>query len=112
MPEITDEMMRQSLAKTRSYTIMLLKAGPNISMPGVDKIIWEHGRRNFRLRAAGRLSIICPVADDSGLCGLGIFDADPDEVERIYAADPGVQAGVFTFEVHPSRGFPGSCLPG
>jgi hypothetical protein len=25
--------------------------------------------------------------------------------------DPGVQAGVFTFEVHPCRGFPGDSLP-
>jgi len=25
--------------------------------------------------------------------------------------DPGVQAGVFTFEVHGCRGFPGDSLP-
>ena len=25
--------------------------------------------------------------------------------------DPGVQAGVFTYEVHPVRGFPGDGLP-
>jgi hypothetical protein len=27
------------------------------------------------------------------------------------ASDPGVQAGVFTFEVHPARSFPGDRLP-
>jgi hypothetical protein len=27
-------------------------------------------------------------------------------------ADPGVLAGIFTYEIHPVRGFPGSGLPG
>ena len=27
-------------------------------------IVWEHGRRNFALRADGLVSIILPVADD------------------------------------------------
>jgi hypothetical protein len=27
------------------------------------------------------------------------------------ADDPGVQAGIFTFEVHACRGFPGDALP-
>lgn len=26
--------------------------------------------------------------------------------------DPGVRAGVFTYGVHPVRGFPGDALPG
>jgi hypothetical protein len=39
------------------------QAGPNRRMEGVDGIIWEHGRRNFSLRADGLLSIICPVGD-------------------------------------------------
>jgi hypothetical protein len=25
--------------------------------------------------------------------------------------DPGVEAGIFTYEIHPVRGFPGSALP-
>jgi hypothetical protein len=112
LPLITDEVMRQRLSGVRSYTLMILRAGPNFSMPGAEKIIWEHGRRNFALRASGLLPIVCPVADGSGLCGLGIFDAEVADVERIYNEDPGVKAGVFTFEVHPTRGFPGSCLPG
>jgi hypothetical protein len=43
--------------------------------------------------------------------GVGIFDADPAEVEKIMAGDPGVQAGVFTYDIHPTRSFPGSALP-
>jgi hypothetical protein len=112
LPVISDEEMRQRLAGTRSYTLLILKAGPNMAMPGRDAIIWEHGRRNFALREAGLLSIVCPINDGSGLAGIGIFDAEPAEVERIYAEDPAIKAGVLAFEVHPTRGFPGSCLPG
>ena len=36
---------------------------------------------------------------------------DMDEVRRIMDGDPGVQAGVFTYELHPCRSFPGSALP-
>lgn len=112
LPEITDDVMRQALATNRGFSVLILKAGPNHAMPGVEKIIWEHGRRNFRLRAAGLLSIVCPVRDGSGVSGLCIFNADPDEVQRMYAEDPGVKAGVFTIEIHPCRSFPGDCLPG
>ena len=61
MAEITDEYMRAMLPTTKEYTAVLLKAGPNRRMEGVDKIVWEHGRRNFSLRADGVLSIVCPV---------------------------------------------------
>jgi hypothetical protein len=112
LPSISDEAMRQGLASTRPYTVLILKAGPNIAMPDVQKVIWEHGRRNFALRAAGLLPIVCPIGDGSGVTGIGIFSGDVEEVRRIYENDPGVKAGVFTFEVHPSRSFPGDCLPG
>ena len=46
MTEITDEFMRQMISRTRNYCVVILKAGPNRSKPGVEKIIWEHGRRN------------------------------------------------------------------
>jgi hypothetical protein len=73
--------------------------------------VWEHGRRNFALRADGRLAIVCPVTDDSEWCGIGIFDASVDEVARLMEEDPGVEAGVFSYEVHPIRSFPGDSLP-
>jgi hypothetical protein len=42
---------------------------------------------------------------------MGIFDASVEEVKKIMDEDPGVKAGVFVYEVHPCRGFPGSSLP-
>jgi hypothetical protein len=56
MATITDEFMQQMISKTKTYSIVILKAGPNRNLPGVEKIIWEHGRRNFSLRKDGVLS--------------------------------------------------------
>jgi hypothetical protein len=111
MTTITDEYMREMLGKTRTYTAVFLKATPRRAEPGAGAIVWEHGRRNFALRAEGVLPVVCPVMDDSEWSGIGIFDATPEEVVRIMDGDPGVQAGIFTYEVHPVRGFPGSSLP-
>jgi hypothetical protein len=111
MPDITDEFMRDILGGSKAYTLLLLKATPKRDEPGADAIVWEHGRRNFSLRADGALAIICPVVDDSEWSGMGIFDAPPDEVARTMDDDPAVRAGIFTYEVHPVRGFPGDRLP-
>ncbi len=111
MTAITDEYMREMIAKTRSYTIIILRMTEKRSQPGADRIIWEHGRRNFALRQDGLLPVVCPVADGSEVSGIGIFDGTVDEVRKIMDEDPGVQAGIFTYELHTCRGFPGSCLP-
>jgi hypothetical protein len=71
----------------------------------------KHGKRNFALRTAGLMPIVCPVADGSGVTGVGIFAASPEEVERIMSGDPGVKEGMFTYDIHPTRTFPGSALP-
>lgn len=112
LPEISDAMMRELMPTAKSYCIVILKAGPNKNTPGVESIIWEHGRRNFALRASGALAIVCPVRDGSELSGIGIFTGSVDEVQHIMDGDPGVQAGVFVYEVHACRSFPGDSLPG
>ena len=111
MTTITDEYMRQMISKTRKYCIVILKAGPNKNKDGAEKIIWEHGRRNFELRADGVLSIVCPISDGSNVSGIGIFNATVEEVKKIMDEDPGVQAGVFVYEIHATRSFPGDSLP-
>lgn len=56
--------------------------------------------------ATGVLSIVCLVVDDSEWAGIGTFNATMEEVARIMVDDPGVRAGVFTYEVHPIQSFP------
>jgi hypothetical protein len=111
MTTITDEFMREMLTTTKQYCLVILKAGPNPDHPDRGKIAWEHGRRNFALRADGLLSIVCPIADGSAVAGVGIFNATADEVRKIMDEDPGVKAGVFVYELHPCRSFPGDSLP-
>jgi hypothetical protein len=111
LPEVTDDAMRQRLGGTRDYTVVILKHGPAYDPPNSNPIIWEHGRRNFALREAGLLSIVCPIRDSSNVAGIGVFAADPPAVEAILQGDPAIVAGVLSYEVHPARGFPGDSLP-
>ena len=111
MATITDEFMYEMLGKTKEYSIVLLKPGPNHDQPDARKIIWEHGRRNFALRADGLLSIVCPVTVESNLSGLGIFIANVEETKKIMDEDPGVLAGIFIYEIYLCRSFPGDSLP-
>lgn len=107
----TDEMMRERLAQARSYTMVMLRVTEKYGTEGTKAIIWEHGRRNMGLQADGLMPIVCPVGDQTGLAGIGIFVDDEDTVRSIMDSDPAVQAGILSYTVHPCRGFPGSALP-
>ena len=111
MSEITDEFMIQMLSRALDYSIVILKAGPNYSRPGAEKVIWEHTRRNFLLRANGLLPMVCPITDGGDLAGIGIFNEDIDLVKSIMDQDPAVKEGILIYEAHPCRSFPGDCLP-
>jgi len=110
LPPISDDFMRENLLKAKQFTIVLLKKARAVG-EGDAPIIWEHGRRNFSLREAGLMPIVCPVRDDSDLAGLCLFTAGADEAARIMDGDPGVRAGLFSYEVHETKSFPGSALP-
>jgi hypothetical protein len=109
--DITDEFMRQEIARAKVYSIVILKATAKRKEAGNEKTLWEHVRRNFALHAQGVLPIVCPVADGTDVSGIGLFNAGVDEVKTIMDGDPGVKAGIFVHEVHPCSGFPGSTLP-
>src|SRR5215471_5207755 len=111
MTTITDDMMRERISQTKSYSVLIIKKTEKFGGPDTEKIVWEHGRRNFQLRAEGLLSIVCPINDGSKVAGICIFNTTPEETKKIYDDDPGVKAGIFTYEVHACRGFPGDCLP-
>jgi hypothetical protein len=109
--EITDDYMRQRLGQSKAYTAVILRPGPNADMAGRDALVWEHGRRNMRLQADGVLPVVCPVPGGGEVNGIGLFDRTADEVKEIMDGDPAVQAGLFVYDIHPCRGFPGSTLP-
>ena len=107
---VTDDEMRERLATTKEYSVVILHGTEKLKDASARPIVWEHGRRNFELRADGVLQIVCPVIDASGVSGIGIFAADPAETAKIMEADPAVKAGLFTYEVHPCRSIPGDAL--
>jgi hypothetical protein len=111
MAEITDEYMFQMLGKTKEYSIVLLKPGTKSDHPDLKKILWEHVRINFSLRAQGVLSIVCPVTVEASLSGLGIFNAPIEETKKIMDEDPAIMEGVLDYEVYPCKSFPGDKLP-
>jgi hypothetical protein len=109
--EISDEYMKAMLPKAKSYTAVILrKTEVDFKDPEIQKTIWEHGRRNFTLRADAIMPIVCPVNDKSDVAGIAILDTTSIEAKKIMDADPAVQKGIFTYELHPCRGFPGSAL--
>jgi hypothetical protein len=117
LPPVTDERLQEALRTVQPYTIVILRPGPGFPIPGTDRdagvtrTIWEHGKRNFALRLAGLMPIVCPVADGSDVIGVAVLNASTEDVDRIMRHDPGVQDGLFTYEIHPTRTFPGSGLP-
>ncbi len=111
MTTITDEYMKQMSATTKNFTLVILKKGPAFKMPDVFPVIWEHGRRNYALRADGLLSIVCPVSDNTEMAGIGIFNADVEETKKILEGDPAIKEGILVYEIHPTRSFPGDSLP-
>ena len=111
LPVISNEFMMDMRAKAKEYAVLFLKVTPKLKEPGAEAVIWEHGRRNHALRLQGILPIVGPITDGGECCGIGIFNTTPEEAARIMDEDPGVKAGIFTYEVHPMRSFPGDSLP-
>jgi hypothetical protein len=111
MKTFTDEEMGRLLPTAKTYSVVILKRGPRFSDDDAPGIVWEHGRRNFGLRDDGVLAVVLPVTDESDVCGIGVFAATVEDTTAIMNDDPAVAAGIFTYQVHPCRGFPGDALP-
>jgi hypothetical protein len=109
---ITDGQVRAPEPTTRTYTAVILRAGPNRHADDADAVIEEHGRRIRQLRADGLLPILCAVDDDTEVDGIGIFDLDAKRTRDLMDVDPGVRAGIFAYEIHTVLGHPGDVLPG
>jgi len=111
MTVITDDYIQEMLAKSKEYSMVLLKPGPKNTAEGIQEILQEHVRRNFALSADGPLAIVGPVTQETEVSGLSIFNTSLEEARKIMDEDPAVQAGIFVYEVYPWRSFPGDKLP-
>ena len=116
MVEITDENMQQRLQTVRAYTTILLKKGPVYQLhsarsPEQAKIVLEHGRRNMKLSAEGKMPLVGPLHGAGDIVGLCVFSVPEDEARVLMDGDGAVQAGVFVYDVVTWYGFPGDALP-
>jgi HD superfamily phosphodiesterase len=108
---VTDEITQRAISRSKEYSVVILRRAPKWDEPGADKMIWEHSRRNFTLRANSLLPVFCSAIDDSEFSGVAIFNASVKETKKLMDEDPGVKAGAFVYEIHTCRSLPGSCLP-
>jgi uncharacterized protein YciI len=87
------------------YHLGLLLQGPAWTAdetPAVDALQQAHLAYLAELRASGKLVIVGPILSGGTLRGTGVYKvASLAEAQALMAADPAVQAGRFTFEVHP-----------
>jgi hypothetical protein len=103
----TDDEMNAQLASTRPYSVAILRAGANFVTDRSQRISWE-GRRNFGLRDDGMLSIVLPVADGSGVCGICVFTATVEQTAAIMRDDPGWPPACSPWTCTRALGFPGT----
>lgn len=115
--DVTDDVMRAALAHTTTYTLVVLRAGPNRNHVERRSLLWAHTRRNLELRRDGTLAIVGLLRGDDGgsggadLGGIGILTADEAETRRIMDDDPAVRAGVLVYDTRAIISFPGDALP-
>lgn len=116
MQDITDDVMKSMLGKARLYTVALMQPGPRYEPQAsrsteIAALVWEHGRRNFELRAAGQIAMVGPADADGTFLGMAIFTTDLDETGRLLDTDPAVVAGIFSYQLTAWWSFPGDGLP-
>ena len=68
------------------------------------RIFREHLGHTLSMVASGRQLVAGPITDspaeETQICGFGLFQQGSlDEVRRMMDADPGVQQGLYTFDV-------------
>lgn len=87
------------------YYLGLLTRGPKWTAevtPETTRLGEAHMANIRRMGAAGQLVIAGPCPDESPLQGIYVFKVGSlAEAQALTESDPAVQAGRFTFEIHP-----------
>jgi hypothetical protein len=106
---ITADDIRATPSSATVYTAVIVRPGAHFHDEGAQ--LREHARRDMQLRADGLLNVVCPIGDTQ-TSGIGIFDAELDDVSAVVELYPAVPAGVLGCEAYPCRCFPGDQLRG
>ena len=107
----TDEQIQQLAATAKPFSVALLSWADGRHQDDADAIELEHQRRMIGMHLDGTIAVLCPVPSGP-LAGVAVMTKPAEEATEIMAADPCVQAGMMTVEVHACVGFPGDTIPG
>ena len=91
-------------AGIRQYWFVMLKKGNNRTQDSATaaKIQDGHMANINNLYNAGKLKVAGPFGDDGDWRGIFIFDcATQEEVEKLLATDPAINAGRLAYDIHP-----------
>ncbi|HEX3390543.1 MAG TPA: YciI family protein [Streptosporangiaceae bacterium] len=99
-----------------SYQMVLLRhtaAGRDLDQETRERIFREHLAHTLRMVASGEQLAAGPVGDSPAgaedICGVGFYQKESvDEVRRLMDQDPGVQQGLYCFDVMTWRTAPGT----
>lgn len=91
----------------KKYVMAFLKTGPNKNLPqdSVKKIVAAHLQNIGALANQGKLVVAGPFTDGTEYEGVFILNVTTvEEAKKLTDTDPGVQAGIFSIELHPWYG--------
>jgi uncharacterized protein YciI len=102
-----------------AYYVCILRKGPAWTAdetPNIDDLQKRHLAHTLHLMESGATIAAGPVNDESDIRGFSIFrTATLEEAVALASADPGVQAGRFTVELHrwltPAGSLPAPAAP-
>jgi uncharacterized protein YciI len=110
----TTEEIMQKVSTGKPYTLLILLSGSPV--PDDDNLVnqmqLEHLAHLFRLEHEGKASIYGPISNDEQLHGIIIFNTtDKEEIEKLMADDPYIQAGYLNYQLYDWFSIPGQQLP-
>ena len=110
---VTQEQIRQELAKGKPYIVVLLKKGKKFitDKAQAEAMRGKHFDHLFQLRAEGKVIVLFGTRENGEIRSIEVFvSTDKPEVERLVNEDPAVQAGHFSFELLQMTGLPGDIV--
>ncbi|MFH0990932.1 MAG: YciI family protein [bacterium] len=102
------------MSRGRQYVLVLLKQGTNQSLDSAAVVAYQekHLMNLFMLKQQGKLPLFGPIAEESTLRGICIFNvADKAAARKLIEADPFVKSGALAYEIYDWFGLPGDVLP-
>ncbi len=90
--------------KMKTYTFVMLKKGNRLDQDSTQlaEIQKKHLEHLGKMAETGDLNVAGPFLDNGYWRGLLIFNTDDiQKVKQLVEADPAVQAGRLSYEVHP-----------